>query len=153
MNPGTLALSQSEQGEPSVAPEMEGLAAARYAGKAYVGGTLKLHLARYLHVDADFVYYRPVSADLAAALRTETVVGAGQGAATGGAEAEPVRIPSVFRLTQSRRMRSRELHYLDHPMFGVIVQVTPYEGPGASASTFGLDSGAAETAAPAQTSQ
>jgi hypothetical protein len=35
----------------------------------------------------------------------------------------------VFRLQQSRRMRSSEIHYLDHPLFGVIAQVTPYELP------------------------
>ena len=30
-----------------------------------------------------------------------------------------------FRFTSSRRMRSNELHYLDHPMFGAIVIITP----------------------------
>lgn len=29
------------------------------------------------------------------------------------------------QLKESRRMRSNELHYLDHPRFGVLVQVTP----------------------------
>ena len=32
--------------------------------------------------------------------------------------------PSVFRMTTSRRMRPGELHYLDHPLFGVLVIVT-----------------------------
>ncbi|MBL4869116.1 MAG: peptidoglycan binding protein CsiV [Pseudomonadales bacterium] len=39
---------------------------------------------------------------------------------------EPVR---TVQLKQSRRMRSRELHYLDHPLFGMIVKVIPYERP------------------------
>lgn len=30
-------------------------------------------------------------------------------------------------LRQSRRMRSDELHYIDHPLMGVLVKVTPYE--------------------------
>ncbi len=30
-------------------------------------------------------------------------------------------------LDQSRRMRSGELHYIDHPLMGVVVQVTPYD--------------------------
>ena len=30
-----------------------------------------------------------------------------------------------MQLKESRRMRSNELHYLDHPRFGVLVQVTP----------------------------
>lgn len=32
-------------------------------------------------------------------------------------------------LNESRRMRSGELHYLDNPMFGVMVKVVPYELP------------------------
>ena len=33
---------------------------------------------------------------------------------------------------QTRRMRSRELHYLDHPTLGVIIQITPVETAGGS---------------------
>lgn len=32
-----------------------------------------------------------------------------------------------FRFTSHRRMRSNEIHYLDHPMFGVLVLITPLE--------------------------
>ena len=32
-------------------------------------------------------------------------------------------------IDESRRMRSNELHYLDHPLFGMIIKVTPYEAP------------------------
>ncbi|MBV1881020.1 MAG: peptidoglycan binding protein CsiV [Pseudomonadales bacterium] len=39
---------------------------------------------------------------------------------------EPVR---TVQLKQSRRMRSKELHYLDHPLFGIVVKVIPYERP------------------------
>ena len=37
--------------------------------------------------------------------------------------------PPVFRMTTSRRMRPGELHYLDHPLFGVLVIVTRYAPP------------------------
>jgi hypothetical protein len=33
---------------------------------------------------------------------------------------------SVYRLDETRRMRSGELHYFDNPRFGVIARVTPY---------------------------
>ena len=36
-------------------------------------------------------------------------------------------VETPFRLTTSRRMRSGELHYLDHPVFGVLIKVTPLE--------------------------
>jgi len=32
-----------------------------------------------------------------------------------------------YPLRQSRRMRSGELHYIDHPLIGVLIRVTPYE--------------------------
>ncbi len=32
-------------------------------------------------------------------------------------------------IDESRRMRSNELHYLDHPLFGMVIKVTPYEAP------------------------
>lgn len=35
-----------------------------------------------------------------------------------------------MELKELRRMRSGELHYLDHPRFGVLVQVTPVESGG-----------------------
>ena len=35
----------------------------------------------------------------------------------------------AVRLNQTRRMRSGEIHYLDHPMLGVIVKITPLAAP------------------------
>jgi len=35
--------------------------------------------------------------------------------------------PAYLRLDQSRRVRSGELHYLDHPELGVLVRITPVE--------------------------
>jgi hypothetical protein len=32
-------------------------------------------------------------------------------------------------LKQTRRMRSKEVNYIDHPMFGVVVKVTPLSLP------------------------
>ncbi len=36
---------------------------------------------------------------------------------------------TTAHLKQSRRMRSGELHYIDHPLFGILVQITPYKLP------------------------
>jgi len=35
----------------------------------------------------------------------------------------------VYTLQEKRRVRSGELHYFDHPRFGVIAEVTPWEVP------------------------
>ncbi|MCW8887980.1 MAG: peptidoglycan binding protein CsiV, partial [Gammaproteobacteria bacterium] len=46
----------------------------------------------------------------------------------------------VYRLQDSRRMRSRELHYIDHPKIGVLVNIVPVEIPKADAEPVGSDS-------------
>ena len=69
-----------------------------------VRGTLRLYRSRYLHLEADLVYTRP--------------------------NADVVSLTTRFSLQESRRMRSGELHYLDHPLFGVLVRATPYQAPG-----------------------
>jgi len=34
-----------------------------------------------------------------------------------------------YALQQSRRLRSNETHYIDHPLFGLLIQIRPYEKP------------------------
>lgn len=63
---------------------------------ALLDGTLRVYLARYLHVEVDLLYHRS-------------------------------GVETPIRLRTSRRMRSGELHYLDHPLLGVLVLVTPVE--------------------------
>ena len=72
------------------------------AGEPQIQGTIRVSRARYLHVDTDLLHSRQVPAD--ADLST-----------------------SRFRMRQTRRMRSEEVHYIDHPLFGVIVLITPHE--------------------------
>ena len=33
----------------------------------------------------------------------------------------------TVNLNQARRMRSKELHFIDHPLFGVLIEVKPVE--------------------------
>lgn len=114
-------------------------------------GTLRVHLARYLHVEADLVHYRdPTRLPLAAAPppppsaaetdadaeggpnpRVSDAVPEEAGAQPGVAALEPV---TRFRMLQRRRMRSQEIHYLDHPLFGVVVTITPYALDGGEAA-------------------
>lgn len=35
----------------------------------------------------------------------------------------------IYTLEQRRRMRSNELHYLDHPRLGLLIKILPYEVP------------------------
>ncbi len=79
-------------------------------------GVIELTVLRYLHLDVDLLLRG----------KPATTTG-GVGDFFGVAPAKPL-IP-IYRLQESRRMRSGELHYFDHPMFGVIALVTPYNPP------------------------
>ena len=79
-----------------------------------VQGTVKVSVARYLHVKLDLVYRRP-----------------------GNGEAEtPNAVPARFRLVSERRMRYGELHYIDHPLFGVLMRIRPLRTTSRSARQF-----------------
>jgi hypothetical protein len=101
------------------------------AAAATLDGVARLSVSRYLHLDLDLVLIR----DLALPARvpetgTVAIPLAGPGS---GAPSSPdgaltyVRQP--FRLVDSRRMRSDEVHYIDHPAFGVLALVTAYQPP------------------------
>jgi hypothetical protein len=77
-----------------------------------ISGTVTISVERYLHVDAQLLYTRPPALTEASA-----------------------NIPVNFVLKESRRLRSKEVHYLDHPMFGMLIQIVPYERPKPAAIT------------------
>jgi hypothetical protein len=79
-------------------------------GRESIDGSVTLIRERYLHLDVDLT------------LKPAGSVAPAQYA--DGADSRP-----AFRLQEKRRMRSRELHYFDHPRFGMIARVTPYDAP------------------------
>ncbi len=85
-------------------------------------GKITVELSRYLHTHADLVLRRPrLSAEsLPENAATERYL---------AAYAADTRILNNHSLKEHRRMRSRNLHYLDHPEFSLLVLITPYEKP------------------------
>ncbi len=68
-----------------------------------LSGSFKLVLARYLHIYNTLRYQRQ-------AATTETNV-------------------ETYPLNSHRRMRSKELHYIDHPLVGMLIQINPVVKP------------------------
>jgi len=68
-----------------------------------LGGTLTFYLSRFLHVELNLLF--------------QPLLGA-----IGGDYA-----PS-YLISEERRIRSNELHYFDHPKFGVLLRVSPVKG-------------------------
>ena len=64
-------------------------------------GALRFHLSRYLHLEPLLWY---------------------------GSDTDTGQRVWV-KIDQNRRMRSEELHYLDHPLFGLLVRITPWKHP------------------------
>jgi hypothetical protein len=80
-------------------------------------GTLTLRLSRFLHLDID-LQYQPD--------RTPTVVGPGVSAL------EQLQLQPRYRILGERRARSGELHYIDHPLFGLLFMISPAPAEGGS---------------------
>lgn len=78
-------------------------------------GLIKVYKERFLHAVVDLRHQRP---------RAEQ--GSAQIEGADGSTAVLAPPPAIVH-QQQRRMRSGELHYLDHPTLGVLIQVTPVE--------------------------
>ena len=95
-------------------------------------GSVSVTLGRFLHFAAQ-VWLRQDPVD---ARDPADVEGAAE--STGGAEtvlADPegsgANAPGYVLLSESRRMRPGEVHYLDHPWFGILVRIEPVQAPDA----------------------
>jgi hypothetical protein len=74
-------------------------------------GTIKLHVQRFLHVTVT--------------LRYQSERAAGGLLRRAGVGLEEIQFPARYDLKVQRRTRSGELHFFDHPAFGVLVLVKP----------------------------
>jgi hypothetical protein len=129
---GLRVYSGMQAGEPPP-PDPRGVATLRYAGvpgltappSVALQGVIRVYRERYLHLDADLLY----SGSRDDYRMAPTGAAAQDSASAPASLAGEVLYSPLFRLTESRRMRSGELHYLDHPAFGILATITPYEPP------------------------
>ncbi len=82
---------------------------------AKIEGTVKIGVKRYLHLETDLLLRRLEKTDPAG------------GRQTGMLRFGPYYQP--YRLQSLRRMRSGKLHYLDHPLIGVLFIAEKYTPP------------------------
>jgi hypothetical protein len=74
-------------------------------------GTVRVHLSRFLHITLDLTYQAKASAASSTAPASDGL--------------DEIVLAPQYRLQVARNVRSNELHYFDHPAFGVLVRVTP----------------------------
>ncbi len=102
-------------------------------GPPRIEGIIGVTRGRYLHLDAKLWY----------AVHTDQTTTPGDSSA--------VEEPPYMELREERRMRSGELHYLDHPKLGVLARVDPIAPPEALLAELArLGAPQAAPAAPAQ---
>ena len=87
-----------------------------------IHGHLKVVLARYLHFYGDLDYQRPINKSV---VNTDTI-DASVDASAQTTETDLISKQS-YPMQIHRRMRSKELHYIDHPLVGILVQINPTE--------------------------
>lgn len=85
---------------------------------SFISGRFKLIMSRYLHVDTQLILHKPIKS--AKALVQEK---SNDPSTTKNIDAKQY---TQYPFTFERRMRSKEVHYLDHPLGGIIVLATPY---------------------------
>lgn len=74
--------------------------------ESFIKGNVKLIMSRYLHFNVNLQYIRPQTVQIGEITEIQNMV-----------------LPVV----NERRMRSKEVHYIDHPLVGVVVLATPFK--------------------------
>jgi len=99
-----------------------------------IDGTITLRRSRYLHIDTDLWFTRFTPGYDGASAPTpqvnmdeDTIENYPEIAKWEQLRHQQIPVQS-YPLQQSRRMRSSTLHYIDHPMFGVLIQINRFEG-------------------------
>jgi|GEM_PF-5724754 len=70
---------------------------------ASINGYVRLVMSRYLHFEVNLEYFKPQPGESASYTYKS------------------------FPVVSERRMKSKEVHYIDHPMVGIIILATPYK--------------------------
>lgn len=95
-----------------------------------VDGVLKLSSGRYLNVDADLLFHKPMkivssaNVELGVPNNMQGTARFVEVSSKSWQEDSAARL-QTFRLKESSRLKVDELHYIDHPLYGIIIVVSP----------------------------
>ncbi len=76
-----------------------------------IDGAIRIRSGFYLHVDVDLSYFKDLPAE-------NKILRSSEESFTGTTD------KTVIRMKESRKIKLNEIHYFDHPMLGVILQVS-----------------------------
>lgn len=87
---------------------------------AKIEGTVNLRGGHLLHLDLDIAYFVDLFTESITSFTEENV-------SEGGEDEEIIMSGTYAQMKETRRIKLNELHYFDHPLFGVIMRVTRLE--------------------------
>ncbi len=76
-----------------------------------IDGSIRIRSGFYLHADTDLSYFKELPAE-------NKILRSSEESFTGNTD------KTVIKLKETRKIKLNEIHYFDHPMFGVILQVS-----------------------------
>lgn len=85
-------------------------------------GTLTFHRGRYLHLDINLQLSEVTNTDFNDNFLTSSFIQA----------------PTLYRLKETRRVKTTDTHFFDHPRFGVLAVIEKIDSPEAAVSTADL---------------
>ncbi|MGI9229830.1 MAG: CsiV family protein [Gammaproteobacteria bacterium] len=121
----------SEPSELSEPPDTEGIVTEPIfqAPETIYDGTIRLRTARFIHIDLDFSFFPQQFIEKQQAAEKQQVAKRARRARRSATPLPPAnpgnrQYADYVRLTESRRIKLDEIHYFDHPLFGLILQVS-----------------------------
>jgi len=98
-----------------------------------IDGNFKIYLDHYLYIDSQLIIRKAITETLQEAAQSVEIIDENDGVqiakfedtaqTTLGNEVKQETIIKEVLFDQNRRLRSEEIHYLDHPLMGIIVQI------------------------------
>ena len=99
------------------------------AGLWEIDGYVQLTATRFLHAETELIFRRPTITTSALPATTDTAADTDSNLSwqTGESPLIDEDWLQFFKLNQGRRVKANELHYFDHPMFGLLIVLRPLE--------------------------
>ena len=91
---------------------------------AKINGTVNLRGGHLLHLDLDISYFVDLSTESVISFTEENISAAGEEVEDIEVDEEIIMSGTSAQMKETRRIKLNELHYFDHPLFGVIMRVT-----------------------------
>lgn len=93
--------------------------------EAKINGTVNLRGGHLLHLDLDISYFVDLYTESVTSFTNNNM--SEEGASPDKVREEIIMTGTYAQMKETRRIKLNELHYFDHPLFGVLMRVTRLE--------------------------